>query len=410
MSRGRLILLLFMGALLGAHLAIGLCAARLMVGRDAFARFPLVLGFVLLPFTFRVAWAWNRRRPGIGPSILHVCHSLWLAFVIHLVMALAIAFLFGAVAAAAGRTPGVESLIRTAAALALALTALGFVNARYPRVKNVSIPVRDLPAAWADRTLVHLSDVHLGPIQGRRFLRRLVKKVNRLDPDVIVITGDLFDIFVRDPERFAAGLARFRSRHGVYFVIGNIEVHVGVDKVLQALSRSGILVLDGRVVDIDGLQFLGVGYPAKHSREEQSDPFGPNGGYRRDVPCVLLYHTPTGVDGPREDLSTRHLNALFSPRTDFSFAREAGVDVQLSGHTHGGQTFPFMLLTRRLFGKFAGGLHRMGDFSVYVSAGTGTWGPPVRLGTTPEIAVIRLVCSSRAPRSFSVRTVCGVSP
>ena len=395
MSRGLVVFLSFVGAVLGSHLAIGLCAARLMVGSSRLIRFLVVLFFVLLPFTFRLAWEWNRRCPGIGPSVLHVCHSMWLAFAINFLVTLAIVFLFGGVAALLGTTLGAERLIRIAGVLALALTVLGFVNAKYPRVKNVSIPVRDLPAVWGDRTIVHLSDVHLGAIHGRRFLERLVKKVNRLDPDIVVITGDLFDVFATNPEPFVTGLARFRSRSGVYFVTGNHEVHVGLGKVLQAIGRSGMRVLDGRVANIDGLQFAGVGYPAEDSGHTGSDLFAPAGGYSRDAPCVLLFHTPTGIDGPPADPSHRHLSTYFFPRTHFSFAREAGVDVQLSGHTHAGQTFPFTLLTRHLFGESAAGLHSMGDFSIYTSAGAGTWGPPIRIGTTPEIAVIRLYPSNR---------------
>jgi len=261
----------------------------------------------------------------------------------------------------------------------------------------VRIPVRELPRAWEDRIIVHLSDVHLGAIHGRHFLERLVKKVNRLDPDIIVITGDLFDVFVTDPEPFVEGLARFRSRNGVYFVTGNHEVHVGVEKVLEALRRSGMVVLDGRVVNIDGLQFAGGGYPAEGSRQREADLFAPASGYSRDMPCVLLFHTPTSIDGTAEDRSSRHMNTYFFPRTDFSFAQEVGVDVQLSGHTHAGHTFPFTLLTRRLFGESASGLHSMGDFSIYISPGTGTWGPPIRIGTTPEIAVIRLQRSKHQP-------------
>lgn len=269
-------------------------------------------------------------------------------------------------------------------------SAFGFVNAQIPRVRRVDIPVRDLPANWANRTIVHLSDVHLGAILGQRFLARLVQKVNQLDPDLIVVTGDLFDVFVTAPEPFVAGLSRFRSRHGIYFVTGNHETHVGTGKVLPALRRSGMHVLDGHVINIDGLQFAGAGYPAVLPGKMGSDPFAPGGVYNRDVPCVLLFHTPTGMDDSPDARSGRHLNAYFWPRTDFSFARQAGVDVQLSGHTHAGQTFPFTLLTRRLFGHYAAGLYRRGDFSVYTSPGVGTWGPPIRIGTTPEIAVIRL--------------------
>lgn len=390
MSRGLVVFLSITGMLLLSHLVIGLCAARLMARSRRLLRILVVLFFLLLPFTFGLAWSWNRRCPGPGPSLLHVFDSVWLAFVIHFLLAWGMAWLVGVEAGLAGRKPDLDRMIKAAGILGLVLTIAGFINAKLPRERHLVIPVRDLPAEWEGRRIVHLSDVHLGAIHGKGFLDRLVRKVNRLDPDIVVITGDLFDIFVTDPQPFVEGLSRFRSRKGVYFVTGNHEVHVGVGKVLRALGRTGILVLDGRVVRVDGLQLAGVGYQPEDLGQARMDPFRPGGGYDRDVPCVLLFHTPTGIDGPPEAPSSRHLNTYFSPRTDFSFVREAGVDVQLSGHTHAGQTFPFTLLTRRLFGGYAAGLHRMGDFSLYTSAGTGTWGPPVRLGTTPEIGVIRL--------------------
>ena len=390
MSGGAGVLLAFLIGVLGSHLVIGLCAARLLAGAGRWVRFAVVLFFVLLPLTFSLVWAWNSQFPGVGVSLLHVTQSLWLAFAIHLLMALAVVFLCGGVAAVLGSRPEAGRLIRIAGALAIVLTGLGFANAKHPHVREVRIPVRRLSADWEVRTIVHLTDVHLGAVHGRRFLERLVNKVNGLDPDIILITGDLFDVFVADPEPFGEGLARFQSREGVYFVTGNHEAHVGVDRVRQVLERSGMVVLDGRVVTIDGLQFAGVGYPAIGVGRAGGDPFAPSSGYSRDVPCVLLFHTPTGIDASPPDPSDRHLDTYFAPRTDFQYAREAGVDVQLSGHTHGGQTFPFTLLTRHLFGDFASGLHRMGDFAIYVSPGAGTWGPPIRIGTTPEIAVIRL--------------------
>ena len=397
MRDGLMVLLTVMGALLGSHLLIGLCVAHLMTGTRRANKLLTVLVIMMLPFMLSVGMLWNRHSPGMGPALLHAGGALWLAFAVHFLIALAVAFIFGTVAGWMGKTASAATLIKVSGALALALTVFGLVNAKYPRIRNVDIPVRNLPAQWENRAIVQLTDVHLGAIHGKRFLERLVRQVNRLDADVIVITGDLFDIFLTDPEPFVAGLSRFRSRNGVYFVTGNHEEHVGFAKVLQALGRTGMHVLDGRVVAIDGLQFAGAGYPAIIPGKQGSDPFAPGGGYNRELPCVLLFHTPTGIDEHPDVQSRRHLSTYFFPRTDFSYARQAGVDVQLSGHTHAGQTFPFTLLTRLIFGDYAAGLHRMGDFSIYTSPGAGTWGPPVRIGTTPEIAVIRLYPAEPQP-------------
>jgi predicted MPP superfamily phosphohydrolase len=257
-------------------------------------------------------------------------------------------------------------------------------------VKEVPVRIRSLPPQWRGRTVVQLSDVHLGTIHGTRFLDRLVRKVNALDPDLILITGDLFDGLSSDCNRFVPGLNGLRGRMGTYFVTGNHEGYLGVKRPLAALARTHIRVLDGHAVQLDGLQLVGVGYPLfDRTRESAAHAFSPKGGFVARLPSILLYHTPMSLEAGYSNVQDQQLTTYFSPNLDFGLAREMGIDLQLSGHTHGGQTFPFEILTRRLFGKYYRGLHALGDFSIYISSGTGTWGPPMRICQNSEITVIR---------------------
>ena len=397
MSRTSIVVGSMLAALVGSHVVVFLCTVRLLNPRRFLTRGLLLLFFLLLPFTFPAAWVWRERAPGLGPALLHASSSIWLAFVLNLMMCLAVVLGFAGIVRLFKRRVRTRALVLLASGLAFALTLCGHINTRFPRVKEVRVPIRDLPGYWQGRTIVHLTDVHLGLIQGPGFLNRLVAKVNALEPDLIVITGDLFDGLVPDCGVFVPGLSRFRSRHGVYFVMGNHEGYIGVQRALNALEQTPIGVLDDRVVNIHGLQLVGVGYPVFGRKTKgqtlvrKTKTQGLSlAGYDRAMPTILLYHTPTGLDTAYADEHTQQMRTYFFPEPDFSVAEEMGIDLQLSGHTHAGQTFPFGLLTRLLYRGYDRGLHRFDDFALYISAGTGTWGPPIRIGQNSEIALIRL--------------------
>jgi predicted MPP superfamily phosphohydrolase len=395
MSRGAVVLWSALIALMGSHLVVFLCVARLMKRTRLLTRGLLLFVFLLIPFTFPAAWIWNRVNSGIGPRLLHMCSSVWLGFVLNVILCLAAALLCAGVGRLFKRRIQGDALIRLVFGMALVLTLFGFVNTKFPRVKEIRVAVNDLPPNWHHKTIVHLTDVHLGAVHGKGFLRRLVRKVNGLDPDLVVITGDLFDGLTVDCTPYVPGLNELRSRNGVFFVTGNHEGYIGVSAALTALAKTNIRVLDDEVVDIDGLQLVGASYPVYGEKRKRRFP--DLEGYRKEVPSILLYHTPTGLRGSYEDPGSQQLSTYFFPEPDFSLAQEMGIDLQLSGHTHAGQTFPFGLLTRHLFRGFDRGLHRVGDFQIYVSPGAGTWGPPMRIGQNSEITVVRLLPPAPRP-------------
>ncbi|HZT01974.1 MAG TPA: metallophosphoesterase [Steroidobacteraceae bacterium] len=262
--------------------------------------------------------------------------------------------------------------------LAILATVIGFIDARRrPRVVNVNVPLAGLPPALQGFTIAQISDVHVGPTIKRDFLRGIVEIVNSLDVDLIAITGDLVDGTVEQLATQVEPLSHLRARHGAYFVTGNHEYYSGAAPWIAELRRLGLhVLLNEHVVLSHGGAPLLLGGVTDYS----ADRFDP--AQRSDPEAALA--------GAPPDLRPRVLLA-HQPRTAAA-AADAGFDLQLSGHTHGGQFWPWNLFVR-LQQPFTAGLHRLGKLWVYTSRGSGYWGPPKRLGVPSEIARIRLVAA-----------------
>lgn len=271
-------------------------------------------------------------------------------------------------------------LVRGSAAavplLALAVTVLGFVNARrLARVKRVEVPIANLPPGLHGYAIAQLSDIHVGPTIKRPYLNAIVNRVNKLGADAIAITGDLVDGSVHRLGLHTQPLARLAARDGVFFVTGNHEYYSGAQEWIAELRRLGLTVLINQHVvrrhDGASLMIAGVtDYMAHHFHpEHKSDPRAAAGQARDQADVrILLAHQPRSAPA----------------------AAEAGFHLQLSGHTHGGQFFPWNLFVP-LQQPFVAGLHRVRDMWVYISRGTGYWGPPKRFGAPSEITLVRLV-------------------
>jgi hypothetical protein len=249
--------------------------------------------------------------------------------------------------------------------LALIASLYGIVNAADIRVRRVTVKLPGLPASWRGRVAALVTDTHLGHIKGYRFLTRLVGMLRQLKADVVFISGDLFDGTKVDARRLVSPWKQLRPKFGSYFVTGNHEEFSDPRKYLEAIEGSGIRVLRNEKVNLDGLQVVGVPYSeagnAKHFQSilEKAE-------LDRERASVLLTHVPQGLP----------------------IAEKQGISLQLSGHTHGGQIFPFTWFTSRIFGDYTYGLKKFGELFVYTSSGAGTWGPPMRVCTQPEIVLI----------------------
>jgi uncharacterized protein len=264
-------------------------------------------------------------------------------------------------------------------ALATFATLMGFVNARRTaRIVNVDIPLKDLPDALSGFTIAQISDLHVGPTIKRPYVEGVVNAVNSLNADVVALTGDFVDGKVSELSADTAPLGRITAKHGAFFVTGNHEYYAGEREWTAEMKRLGLRVLMNEhvVIERDGARLVLAGvadYSAHHFNPRQrSDPKG-------------------AVQDAPGDASVRVLLA-HQPRSAFA-AAEAGFDLQLSGHTHGGQFWPWNYFVP-LQQPFTAGLHRLRELWVYVSRGTGYWGPPKRFGSPSEITRLRLV---RAP-------------
>jgi predicted MPP superfamily phosphohydrolase len=260
--------------------------------------------------------------------------------------------------------------------LGIVVTLLGLWNARRTAgVVKVDVPVAGLPEALAGFTIVQISDIHVGTTIRERYVEGIVEAVNHLKPDVVAITGDLVDGSVAELGSHVAPLARLVSRHGSFFVTGNHEYYSGAVPWMAELTRLGIRVLHNEhvVIQRGGAKLVLAGVPdygAGHFHDShRSDPHAAIAGAPADAQVkVLLAHQPRTAPA----------------------AASAGFDLQLSGHTHGGQFLPWNFFVR-FQQPFTAGLHRLDELWVYVSRGTGYWGPPKRFGAPSEITQIRLV-------------------
>jgi uncharacterized protein len=260
--------------------------------------------------------------------------------------------------------------------LGFTVTAWGFVNARRTaRVVEVALPVADLPAALHGYKIVLISDLHVGRTIRRGYVQAIVDVVNRLDADLIAVTGDLVDGSVSELAPHVAPLGAMVSRDGSYAVTGNHEYYSGALPWIAELRRLGLHVLMNEHVVLRrgdaSMVLAGVPDFSAHHFEatHRSEPRAALAGAPRDAALrVLLAHQPRSA----------------------AAAAEAGFDLQLSGHTHGGQFLPWTFFVR-LQQPFTAGLHRLGGLRVYVSRGTGYWGPPKRFGAPSEITRLTLV-------------------
>lgn len=282
-------------------------------------------------------------------------------------------------AAEVGAGPGASAAgWRAALVVGVALTAVGVglrSALRPPRRVREEFVLERWPRGLDGFRIVQISDIHIGSLLGRDFAARLVERVNALEPDLVAVTGDLVDGSVRHLAEEVAPFAGLRARHGVFFVTGNHDCYSGAASWTRAVEGLGMQVLRNRRVEVrrgDAVFDL-VGVDDHHARlvgEGGEDVARAVAGRDPERPAVLLAHDPA----------------------TFRRASREGIDLQLSGHTHGGQIWPFVYVVR-LATPWVAGRYREGRAQLYVSRGTGFWGPPMRLGSPAEITEIVL----RAP-------------
>jgi len=292
--------------------------------------------------------------------------AVWIGVGSFLVIAAVFSWIILGVARLAGLNINFHRIVELLFGVAAIAGIYGVFNAGWTRITRTTVRLANLPEAWRWRTAALISDVHLGHVRNGSFLRRLVAKVLREEPDAIFLAGDLYDGTAIDERRAAEPLNKLVAPQGVYFVAGNHEQFGDDSKYLNAIAAAGVRVLTNEKVEVDGLQIIGVPY-RNATRNGQLASVLHAIGLDRDRASILLVHAP---DHPE-------------------IAEAAGVSLQLSGHTHLGQFLPWSWMARRIYRQFVYGLSRIGKMQVFTSSGAGTWGPPLRLGSNPEIVMLQ---------------------
>ena len=390
---GLVFLTVILGVVLGLHRYL---VERLVfdaglegVARTVAAGAIAALGGLLVVFPVAERWLGAARVRWLAwPA------SIWMGFAFLLVVLFGATdlalWLAGGVAAAAGleaeTLPGGPSPARALGVLAAGgLLAAGALRSglRPPAVRRVEVELRRWPGALDGLRIVQISDVHLGALLGRGFAASLARRVNALRPDLVAVTGDLVDGSVHHLADDVAPLRELRARLGVYFVTGNHDHYSGADGWVAMARSLGMRVLRNERVAIEdrGATFDLAGVEDHHARLVSDT-------HVEDLPAAL-----DGRDPARPVILLAH-----DPST-FKQASRCGVDLQLSGHTHGGQIFPFGLLVRLVI-PFVAGLYERDGSLLYVSRGTGFWGPPMRLLAPAEITelVLRAPSADGGPR------------
>jgi uncharacterized protein len=361
-------IVLGLAILFGSHYFLYLSIVRFFSITSVYSKNLLLAIFVFLSISFLLSSVLAHFRENVFTRAYYFISSFWLGLLVNLILASVIAWLIVEIAHLTDLGLNMKAIGLVLYLMATAYSFYGMWTAFHPRLKNITVTIPDLPSAWKNKKIVQISDVHLGHIYRENFMRSVIAKINSSDPEMVVITGDLFDGMDGNLEAPARPLNDIQAKRGVFFVTGNHETYLGLDIAFSALKNTKVTILKDQVVDIDGLKIIGLSYPMQNEKKNVITTLESLRNEFFGKPNILLYHSPVNIDQFKNN----------------------GIDLQLSGHTHAGQIFPFGYITKLIYKGYDYGLYKKDNFTLYTTSGTGTWGPTMRTGNTPEIVVITL--------------------
>jgi predicted MPP superfamily phosphohydrolase len=320
-----------------------------------------------IALSFIPAMLLGRNHSGIALRTCYNISAAWLGFLNYAVFAAVACWIVDGVVLVFSLPVSRFSIASIFFTLGLFTAIFGLINAAWIRTTRVAVTLPHLPEAWKNRTIALVSDIHLGHVSGPFFLRRILRRLRNLKPDVVLVSGDMFDGTTAGLDRLIGPWTDYTAPLGVYFVTGNHDEFSDRQAYFQAVDGTGVRVLHNERIVVDGLQILGV-HDTEATDPEMFRSILRRMEIDRQMPSVLVAHQPA------------HLR----------IAAEAGVSLQLSGHTHRGQFWPWTMVVSRIYGRFAYGLSSLDHLQVFTSSGVGTWGPPLRVGTRSEVVLIRL--------------------
>ena len=337
--------------------------------------------FAFLILSYPVARITGKWLPAVIADFLAFIGGLWFAAMLYLIIslviidvsALVISFIPSLNYFVITNLPQINStLFLTISIGMIALIVFGYYNATNPRIKKLELNVNKAPSGTKSLHIAFASDIHLGHVIGSKSLGKIISAINSLDPDIVLFPGDLVDEELKTVIDKGLGkkFRQLKPKYGVFAVTGNHEYIGGADKAVEYLSQFGIRFLRDEMVKVaDRFYVVGredVSITSFYGKKRKSAPELLD-GYNPELPVILMDHQPISL----------------------SEAEAAGVDLQVSGHTHHGQMWPLSAITKRVF-KISWGYRKIGSSHFYVSSGAGSWGPRVRIGNHPEIVSIKL--------------------
>lgn len=326
----------------------------------------LKLALILLSLSFIAASVLIHRFANFWTRAYYTVSAVWLGLLLYLFLACLLVYLILFLANFFHFSVNTKILTVTFLTAAVAIVIYGIFSAQNIRIKKLDITLPGLPASWRNKTAVWVSDLHLGVIDNYDFAERVAKQIDGLRPDLLFIGGDFYDGQANvDLDRLAGYFSTLNVPQGKYFVTGNHEEFGNNAKFLAAIKKANIRFLNDELINLDGLQIIGVDYKFAYDKDAL-DAILENLKINKNQPSILLKHVPDKIE----------------------VAAKYGVSLMLSGHAHRGQLFPTQIIEYFLYGGFQYGLKKMGATLVYTSSGVGTWGPPLRVLANPEIVQI----------------------
>jgi uncharacterized protein len=297
--------------------------------------------------------------------IFYTITASWYGFLLYLFLATAIYAIFAKIFG--GVAPNITALLGKGLILcSVVVTAYGLWNAEQIVFTRYNVSLPGIPKAWVGKHVVWVSDIHLDQVHGVEYSRRIVSAIENEKPDIVFIGGDLYDGVKIDESAVIAPFKELKPKDGIFFITGNHEEFSDQNKsnYVKAIKQAGIRVLDNEVVNIDGVNIIGVDDNDSVNKKVFEDTLT-NLHLNKKTPSILLKHQPSGLD----------------------IAEKFGIDMQISGHTHQAQVYPLSYVTKLMYKGYDYGEKKYGSMDVFTSSGLGTWGPPIRVGTKPEILI-----------------------
>ncbi len=353
--------------LLGGHALLLSVIIRFFSIDSRLAQIALGLAMLFLFLSVLFSSYLIHKRDNLFTRVYYIGSALWIGIFVNLALASALIVVIRLVGPLVGFSLSAWLQHTIFFGGTVLISALGIYNSLKPKIVEYEVAIKDLPDSWVDKTVVQISDVHLGPVYRKRFFYKVIDQVNQLKPEAVFITGDLFDGMEAEFSWLNHPFTRLHAPRGAYYSFGNHDLYLGFSRVKRLLSENPIKILDNKMVVVDGLQIIGINY-SFDTNFDLERAILKQVEFQADRPSVLLFHAPKNID----------------------LAKKVGIDLQLSGHTHDGQMFPYNLVIKWGHRGYGYGLFKEGDFNLIVNGGVGTWGPPMRTSARSEIVKIIL--------------------